>query len=104
MAYRSLHELTPAYALDALDERDVETYEEHLSGCPDCREELASLTEAATALVYAVEAPPPPLRGGPRGSSKRRRPSRRTSCRSCAGRRSRRPQAWPLSPPASRSP
>jgi Anti-sigma-K factor rskA/Putative zinc-finger len=60
MAHESLHELTAAYALDALDERDVETYEEHLSGCPDCREELASLTEAATALVYAVEAPPPP--------------------------------------------
>ncbi|MFN2628716.1 MAG: anti-sigma factor domain-containing protein [Gaiellaceae bacterium] len=60
MAHESLHELTAAYALDALDERDLETYEEHLSGCPDCREELASLSGAASALAYAVAAPPPP--------------------------------------------
>jgi anti-sigma factor RsiW len=61
----TLHELTAAYALDALDEREEREYEEHLARCPRCREELASLGEAATGLAYGVEAPPPPpgLRG-----------------------------------------
>src|SRR5438132_1101797 len=47
----AIHELTVAYALDALDEHDEREYEEHLARCPSCREELASLTEAATLLV-----------------------------------------------------
>jgi hypothetical protein len=65
MAPEALHDLTPAYALDALDEADERAYEAHLSGCEQCREELASLREAATSLAYAVEAPGPPdaLRG-----------------------------------------
>src|SRR5918911_5142751 len=56
----AIHELTPAYALDALDEQDEREYEEHLARCPHCRAELASLTEAATSLAYGVESPPPP--------------------------------------------
>jgi anti-sigma factor RsiW len=56
----TLHELTAAYALDALDERDEREYEEHLARCPRCREELVSLSEAATGLAYSVEAPSPP--------------------------------------------
>jgi hypothetical protein len=56
----TLHELTAAYALDALDERDEREYEEHLARCPRCREELVSLSEAATGLAYGVEAPSPP--------------------------------------------
>jgi hypothetical protein len=56
----AIHELTPAYALDALDEQDEREYEEHLARCPNCRAELASLTEAATSLAYGVESPPPP--------------------------------------------
>ena len=56
----AIHELTAAYALDALDEQDEREYEEHLARCPSCREELASLTEAATGLAYGVESPPPP--------------------------------------------
>jgi anti-sigma factor RsiW len=55
----AIHELTAAYALDALDEWDEREYEEHLARCPHCREELASLAEAATGLAYAVESPPP---------------------------------------------
>ncbi len=56
------HELTAAYALDALDAAEERAYEEHLARCPRCREELASLTETAGALAYGVEpATPPPL-------------------------------------------
>jgi anti-sigma factor RsiW len=56
----SVHDLTAAYALDALDESDLQAYEEHLATCEDCRRELASLSNAAGALAYAVESPAPP--------------------------------------------
>ena len=65
MAHEPIHELTAAYALDALDESDRDAYEEHLAGCDRCRDELGSLSEAAAALAYGVRAPAPPpgLRG-----------------------------------------
>jgi anti-sigma factor RsiW len=56
----AIHELTPAYALDALDEQDEREYEAHLARCPRSREELASFTETATSLAYGVESPAPP--------------------------------------------
>jgi anti-sigma factor RsiW len=56
----TLHELTAAYALDALDEQEEREYEAHLARCPRCREELASFTETATSLAYGVESPAPP--------------------------------------------
>jgi anti-sigma factor RsiW len=56
----ALHDLTPAYALDALDADDARAYEAHLARCERCRDELASLSEAAGALAYATEAPMPP--------------------------------------------
>ena len=55
-----LHELTPAYALDALDADDAAAYEAHLGQCERCREELAALSEAVTALAWAPDAPTPP--------------------------------------------
>ena len=60
----SVHELTAAYALDALDEQDEREYEQHLRTCARCREELASLQEAAQSLAFGVPpaAPPPLLR------------------------------------------
>jgi anti-sigma-K factor RskA len=60
-----VHDLTAAYALDALDPVERETYEAHLGQCAHCREELASLGETATTLAFAVvsPAPPPHLRG-----------------------------------------
>jgi anti-sigma factor RsiW len=55
-----LHDLTAAYALDALEPEEAREYEAHLARCERCRDELASLSEAAGALAYAAEAPVPP--------------------------------------------
>jgi anti-sigma factor RsiW len=60
MEANALHELTAAYAVDALDERDAAAYEEHLARCERCRDELVELREAASALAYVVDAPEPP--------------------------------------------
>jgi anti-sigma factor RsiW len=57
-----VHDLTAAYALDALDADERERYEAHLAQCERCRGELASLGEATTALALAVPAPSPPAR------------------------------------------
>jgi anti-sigma factor RsiW len=57
-----VHDLTPAYALDALDPVETEAYEAHLAQCDRCREELSSLRESATALAWATDAPAPPAR------------------------------------------
>jgi anti-sigma-K factor RskA len=64
MGTDALHDLTAAYALDALDESERRRYEEHLAHCEQCRDQLASLSEAATALSFigARPAPPPQLR------------------------------------------
>lgn len=61
MEANALHELTAAYALDALDERDAAEYEAHLAGCDRCRDELVAFRETASALAYAVAAPEPPV-------------------------------------------
>jgi anti-sigma-K factor RskA len=55
-----IHELTAAYALNALDADEERAYEDHLRHCPRCREELGELQEAATSLAYASEGPAPP--------------------------------------------
>jgi anti-sigma-K factor RskA len=61
----TVHELTAAYALDALDASEEREFEEHLRSCESCREELASFQAAAASLGFAVESPQPPpaLRG-----------------------------------------
>ncbi len=56
----AIHELTAAYALDALDADEERAYEEHLARCPQCREELAGLSETAAALGWAAGAATPP--------------------------------------------
>ncbi|MFQ6172077.1 anti-sigma factor domain-containing protein [Oryzobacter sp. R7] len=55
-----LHHLSGAYAVDALDERERTSFEQHLAGCPDCRAEVAELTAAAHALTALTESTPPP--------------------------------------------
>ena len=57
MEPEGIHELTGAYALHALDREDERAFEEHLSRCARCREELASFQEAAATLAYGVSAP-----------------------------------------------
>ena len=56
------HDLTAAYALDALDPDEAEAYERHLSQCEECREQLAELNETAAALAFGATAPAPPMR------------------------------------------
>jgi anti-sigma-K factor RskA len=57
-----LHDLTAAYALDALDPAEAEAYERHLGQCEDCRRQLAELNEGAAALAFEAVAPAPPPR------------------------------------------
>lgn len=59
MEHADARELTPAYALDALDAADARAFEAHLATCDDCREELAALRDAAGALAYAPAGPAP---------------------------------------------
>jgi anti-sigma-K factor RskA len=54
------HDLTAAYALDALEPEEAEAYERHLSRCPECREQLAELNETSAALAFGTLAPAPP--------------------------------------------
>jgi anti-sigma factor RsiW len=53
------HELTAAYALDALEPRERERYETHLARCEECRDELASFWEVSGALALAAGGPAP---------------------------------------------
>ncbi|MDX6479519.1 MAG: hypothetical protein QOG85_29 [Gaiellaceae bacterium] len=57
-----IHELTAAYALDALEPDEAQAYEEHLGQCEECRAQLAELNEAATALAFGAVSPAPPPR------------------------------------------
>lgn len=56
------HDLTAAYALDALDPDEAAAYERHLSQCEECREQLAELSGTAAALAFGTVAPAPPTR------------------------------------------
>jgi anti-sigma-K factor RskA len=55
-----LHHLSGAYAVDALDEAERESFERHLTQCPDCRAEVAELSDTAHLLSSLTEATPPP--------------------------------------------
>jgi anti-sigma-K factor RskA/putative zinc finger protein len=56
----SLHELSAAYALDALDPDDLRAFEAHLSTCERCRAEVGSFRATAATLAYDVDLPPLP--------------------------------------------
>jgi anti-sigma-K factor RskA len=64
MGNDAVHDLTAAYALDALDADEARGYEAHLASCERCRDELASLQATAASLAYAAPpaAPPASLR------------------------------------------
>ncbi|MGD9960011.1 anti-sigma factor [Nocardioides sp.] len=70
-----IHALSGAYALDALDDIERARFEAHLAECSVCREEVASLTEAAGLLGASSElTPPPALRDAVLGNITRIRP------------------------------
>jgi anti-sigma-K factor RskA len=56
---RDAHTLAGAYAMDAVSAPDRERFEQHLAGCEDCAQEIASLREA-TAMLGAAAAEPVP--------------------------------------------
>lgn len=55
----SLHALSGAYAIDALDDDERAVFDRHLPNCLDCQREVASLREAA-ALMADLSAVTPP--------------------------------------------
>jgi len=54
-----IHELTAAYALDALGSEERSDFEAHLGTCPRCQEELASFWQVAGSMAYAAGGPQP---------------------------------------------
>ena len=54
------HDLTAAYALDALSVDERERFEAHLAGCERCREELEGFWSVSGSLARAAGGPPPP--------------------------------------------
>lgn len=59
----SIHSLSGAYAVDALDTVERQAFEAHLDRCAECRAEVRSLREAAAQLALPdAVAPPPSLR------------------------------------------
>jgi anti-sigma-K factor RskA len=60
MERTGIHELSAAYALDALDADERREFEGHLPHCPECREAVGSFQETASALAHHVDMPPPP--------------------------------------------
>ena len=58
-----LHHLSGAYAVDALDDAERTSFEQHLAVCADCRAEVSELSATAHSLGSLTEvAPPPALR------------------------------------------
>ncbi len=55
----SLHALSGAYVVDALDDFDRAAFEHHLAGCRDCQAEVASLREATTLMADDAALTPP---------------------------------------------
>jgi anti-sigma-K factor RskA len=60
MERAEIHELSAAYALDALDPAERGAYEQHLARCAECREAVAAFQDVAADLAYEVDAPAPP--------------------------------------------
>ena len=60
MADELIHELSAAYALDALDPEEQEEFERHLAGCERCREDVAGFSGTTAALAFAVPPATPP--------------------------------------------
>jgi anti-sigma-K factor RskA len=57
---RELHELTGAYALDALEPEELAAFERHLDRCGRCAAEVRGMRETAARLAADVAVQPPP--------------------------------------------
>ncbi len=55
-----MHDLVAAYAVDALDDSEIEAYEAHLAGCRQCQGELVKLQESTVLVAEAAGISPPP--------------------------------------------
>ena len=63
MSDDDIHGLSGAYAVDAVDDVERARFEAHMSGCAQCRDEVASLRVGAGELsLVSIAAPPPSLR------------------------------------------
>jgi hypothetical protein len=56
---QDLHQLSGAYALDAVDGPERDAFEHHLRRCRPCDNEVRGLAETATGLAMTVAEPPP---------------------------------------------
>src|SRR4051812_5191583 len=56
-----VHTLIGAYVLDALDDAEHAAFEQHLTECEPCREEVAGLRRTVVRLADATAVVPPPL-------------------------------------------
>jgi len=54
-----VHDLSAAYALDALDPDERRDFEAHFATCERCRSEVRGFREVTTSLASEVESPPP---------------------------------------------
>ena len=59
MTNDQLHDLSAAYALDALDDDERAAFEAHLRDCESCRADVASFGTTVDTLAYASEGPTP---------------------------------------------
>lgn len=73
----AIHELTAAYALDALEGGERERYEDHLATCERCRVELEAFWRVSGSLAHAAGGPSPPgaLRSRILAEARRDRPN-----------------------------
>src|SRR5260370_36617915 len=60
MVHEDYKEMLAPHALDALDTTDAQGFEDHLSGCAECRAELADCRDAAALLAHAATPTAPP--------------------------------------------
>jgi anti-sigma-K factor RskA len=60
MERTDVHELSAAYALDALDTDERRAFEEHLGECESCRADVAEFWGTAALLAYGAPASAPP--------------------------------------------
>jgi len=60
MTDESIHALSGAYAVDALDDLERARFEAHLATCADCRAEVHGLRETAARLAETAPVDPPP--------------------------------------------